>query len=867
MDANELRRCFTGFFVARDHVEVASAGLIPHHPSAPMFTNSGMMQFVPYFLGEEAAPQPRATSVQKCVRAGGKHNDLDAIGRSARHMSFFEMLGNFSFGDYFKAEAIPWAWELYTEVLGLDGDRLWVTVHVDDDEAEQIWRDAVGLPGDRIQRLDKDNFWEMGETGPCGPSSEIFWDHGPALGPEGGPASGGEDRYVELWNLVFPQYFRQLDGSLTDLPMRGIDTGAGLERNLAVLQGVHSVYETDVLAGLVERAQSVTGRRLGQDDQADVALRLLADHARTITFLVNDGVLPGNEDRGYVLRRIIRRAVRFAHLLGVDQLVTPPMISATIELMGDAYPEIRTNADTITGLVEREEGRFRQTLKTGSDLLDAELRSLAAGAVLPGEVAFRLHDTYGFPLDVTREVAAERDVVVDDEGFAAAMAAQRERAKAARKGGGVDEASLVTYREVLEAGGPTDFTGREEHASAATVVAVLAGPEGEDGPTVEVFLDRTPFYAESGGQVGDTGTIRTETGLVEVVDTTYALPGLHRHTGRVVEGEVTTGQAATAAIDDERRAAIRRNHTGTHLLHWALREVLGDHVKQQGSYVAPGYLRFDFSHHEGVTPDQLALVEDLANAEVLGNDPVRHYETTKAEAVALGAIAFFGDKYGDVVRVLEAGRHSVELCGGTHVRATGDIGPIRITSEGSIGANQRRIEATTGTGTLALVRANEQRLAQAASVLGVNPDEIVEGAERRAAELKALRDELKALRTVAAGAGAGALAAEAVDGVVVARRDDVERDALRDLALAVRDQPGVRAVVLGGTPPGGGVALVAAVEKGSGMVASELIRPAAKVVGGGGGKDPIVATAGGRDPSKLDEALDLARTAAGLPVA
>ena len=867
MDANELRRCFTGFFTARDHVEVASAGLIPHHPSAPMFTNSGMMQFVPYFLGEEAAPQPRATSVQKCVRAGGKHNDLDAIGRSSRHMSFFEMLGNFSFGDYFKAEAIPWAWELYTEVLGLDGDRLWITVHVDDDEAEQIWRDGVGLPGDRIQRLDKDNFWEMGETGPCGPSSEIFWDHGPAFGPEGGPARGGEDRYVELWNLVFPQYFRQLDGSLTDLPMRGIDTGAGLERNLAVLQGVHSVYDTDVLAGLVERAQSVTGRRLGQDDHADVALRLLADHARTITFLVNDGVLPGNEDRGYVLRRIIRRAVRFAHLLGVDQLVTPPMISATIELMGDAYPEIRTNADTITGLVEREEGRFRQTLKTGSDLLDAELRDLAAGEVLPGEVSFRLHDTYGFPLDVTREVAAERGVAVDDGGFEAAMAAQRERAKAARKGGGVDEASLATYREVLEAGGPTDFTGREEPESKATVVAVLAGPDGEAGPTVEVFLDRTPFYAESGGQVGDTGTIRTETGVVEVLDTTYALPGLHRHSGRVVEGEVAAGQAATATIDDERRAAIRRNHTGTHLLHWALREVLGDHVKQQGSYVAPGYLRFDFSHHEGVTADQLALVEDLANAEVLGNDPVRHYETTKAEAVSLGAIAFFGDKYGDVVRVLEAGRHSVELCGGTHVRATGDIGPIRITSEGSIGANQRRIEATTGTGTLTLVRANEQRLAQAASVLGVNPDEIVEGAERRAAELKALREELKALRTVAAGAGAGALAAEAVDGVVVARRDGVERDAIRDLALAVRDQPGVRAVVLGGAPPGGGVALVAAVEKGSGMVASELIRPAAKVVGGGGGKDPIVATAGGRDASKLDEALDLARTAAGLPIA
>ena len=867
MDANELRRRFTGFFKDLDHVEVPSAGLIPHHPSAPMFTNSGMMQFVPYFLGEEDAPYKRATSVQKCVRAGGKHNDLDAIGRSQRHISFFEMLGNFSFGDYFKAEAIPWAWELYTEALGLDGDRLWVTVHVSDDEAEEIWRDTVGLPGTRIQRLDKDNFWEMGETGPCGPSSEIFWDHGPDLGAEGGPAHGSEERYVELWNLVFPQYFRQPDGSLSDLSMRGIDTGAGLERNLAVLQGVHSVYDTDVLFGLVERAQSVTGRRLGEDTQADVALRLLADHARTITFLVNDGVLPGNEDRGYVLRRIIRRAVRFAHLLGVEQLVTPPMIAATIELMGDAYPEIRTNQDTIVGLVEREEGRFRQTLKTGSDLLDTELRDLTEGAALPGEVAFRLHDTYGFPLDVTREVAAERGVTVDDEGFTAAMAAQRKRARGARKGGGVDESALVTYREVLDAGGPTDFTGREELRSEATVVAVLSGPGSDQGATVEVFLDRSPFYAESGGQVGDTGTIRTGTGVVEVIDTTYALPGLHRHSGRIIEGEVVAGQEATAAIDDERRAAIRRNHTGTHLLHWALRQVLGDHVKQQGSFVAPGYLRFDFSHHEALSADQLALVEDLANAEVLSNDPVRHYETTKAQAVELGAIAFFGDKYGDVVRVLEAGRHSLELCGGTHVRATGDIGPIRITAEGSIGANQRRIEATTGTGTLTLVRATDERVARAASVLGVNPDELVEGAERRVAELKALRDELKALRAVAAGAGAGVLAAEAVDGVVVARRDDVDRDALRDLALAVRDQPGVRAVVLGGAPAGGGVALVAAVDKGSGLVASELIAQAARAVGGGGGKDPVVATAGGRDPSKLDEALALARSAAGLPAA
>ncbi|MEX2660151.1 MAG: alanine--tRNA ligase [Acidimicrobiales bacterium] len=860
MDANELRRCFTEFFTARGHALVPSAGLIPHHPSAPMFTNSGMMQFVPYFLGEEAPPYRRAASVQKCVRAGGKHNDLDAIGRSQRHMSFFEMLGNFSFGDYFKAEAIPWAWELYTEVLGLDGDRLWVTVHESDDEAEQIWRDAVGFPAARMQRMGKDNFWEMGETGPCGPSSEIFWDFGPDHGPEGGPAHGGEDRYVELWNLVFPQYFRQPDGSLSDLPMRGIDTGAGLERNLCVLQDVTSVYDTDVLSGLVERAQSVTGRRLGDDPEVDVALKLLADHARTITFLVSDGVLPSNEDRGYVLRRIIRRAVRFAHLLGVEQPVTPPMIGACVELMGDAYPEIETGQDTITGLVEREEGRFRQTLETGSDLLESELATLGEGDVLSGEVAFRLHDTYGFPLDVTREVVAERGVGIDDDGFAAAMAAQRKRAKDARKGGGIDESAAGTYREVLESSGPTEFTGRDEVETKSTIVAVLDGGDG----AVEVFLDRTPFYAESGGQVGDTGTIRTDTGVVEIADTTYALPGLHRHSGRVVEGEVATGQAATAAIDDDRRAAIRRNHTGTHLLHWALREVLGEHVKQQGSYVGPGYLRFDFSHHEPVSADQLALIEDLANAEVLRNDPVRHYETTKAQAVELGAIAFFGDKYGDVVRVLEAGRHSVELCGGTHVRATGDIGPVKITSEGSIGANQRRIEATTGAGTLMLVRNTEHRLAQVAAALGVNPDDVVEGAERRAAELKALRDELKALRTAAAGAGAGALAGEAVDGVVVARRDGVERDTLRDLAVAVRDQPGVRAVVLGGSPPAGGVALVAAVVKDGDLKASDLIAQAARTVGGGGGKDPVVATAGGRDASKLDEALGQARAAAGL---
>jgi alanyl-tRNA synthetase len=863
MNADQLRRAWTDFFVAKQHTPVAASSLIPHHPTAPMFTNAGMNQFVPYFLGEEDPPfdPPRATSVQKCVRAGGKHNDLDDIGRSLRHLSLFEMLGNFSFGDYFKAEAIPWAWEFVTEVLGLDGDRIWVTVHVSDDEAESIWRDAVGFPGERIQRLDKDNFWEMGDTGPCGPSSELFWDFGESMGPAGGPENPAADqRYVEIWNLVFPQYYRQQGGELTDLARRGIDTGAGLERILGVLAGSPSLYAADTLAAMVERAQELTGRRIGEDPQSDIALRLLADHGRTMTFLVTDGVNPSNEERGYVLRRIIRRAVRFAYLLGVEQLVTPGLIDRTIEVMGDAYPELLAERSRVEGVITREEERFRQTLKTGVTLLDDALEQLAPGVALPGAVAFKLHDTYGFPLDVTKEVAAERDVAVDEAGFDAAMTEQRERARAARKAGTLDESTTARYREIVEQSGTTEFTGRQEYESKGRVLAVLDGDEG----TVEVFLDRTPFYAESGGQVGDTGTITTATGTAEVLDTTAALPGLHRHVARIVEGTITEGQEATAAIDAERRDAIRRNHTATHLLHWALREVLGKDVKQQGSLVGPDHLRFDFSHHQAVTPEELAQVEDLANAEVLHNDPVRHYETTKDEALAMGAIAFFGDKYGDVVRVLEAGRQSTELCGGTHVGATGDIGPIKIASESSIGANLRRIVATTGTGTLARFREEERQLASAAALLGVKPEEVVQGVEHLRGELKALRDELKALRREAAAGGAADLAAAAVDGVVVARSDGGSRDDLKDLAVAVRQQPGIRAVVLIGEPDAGGVALVAAVAKDSGLDAPSLIKQAANAVGGGGGGTGDIATAGGRDASKIDDALALARAAAGL---
>jgi len=819
-----------------------------------MFTNSGMMPFVPYFLGEEAVPYDpaRAASVQKCVRAGGKHNDLDAIGRSPRHLSFFEMLGNFSFGDYFKADAIPWAWEFVTEVLGLDGDRLWITCHDSDDEAEDIWADAVGVPRSRIQRLDKDNFWEMGETGPCGPSTEIFIDFGPDLGPEGGPANpAAEHRYVEIWNLVFTQYFRGADGGLTDLPARNVDTGAGLERMLAAAVGSSSLYAADTLSALVEEAQSVTGHRLGQTDFADIALRLLADHTRTATFLVADGVVPSNEDRGYVLRRIIRRAVRFAYMIDVEHLVLPPMVERCIGVMADAYPDLLTQKSLVLEMINREEERFRQTLARGSALLDSELEAVPAGGQLNGDVAFELHDTFGFPLEVTQEMAELREIAVDVDGFDAAMTAQRDRSRAsARKTGVAVGDDVDAERAVLSEFGPTEFVGRTDSTCAATVLAVVGNG---------VFLDRTPFYAESGGQVGDTGTISADTGTWQVVDTATALPGLVRHVVEIVDGSIEVGQVVAATIDEDRRAAIRRNHTGTHLLHWALREVLGDHVKQQGSRVDEGRLRFDFAHFAPITAEEMVEIEDLVNGEILSNAGVDHFETSMDEARTLGAIAFFGDKYGDIVRVLRAGAHSLELCGGTHVTALGDIGLLKVVSEGSIGSNIRRIEAVTGTGPITRLRSQDHLVSKVADALGVPVEDLVEGAQKRVGELKSMRDELKQLRRQLAGSQAEELAATAVNGVVVARVDADDRNEVRDLAVALRDRPGMRAAVLGASPGGKGVALVAAVTPESGLHASDLIAEAVALVGGGGGKSADLAMAGGKSPERLDEALDLVR--------
>ncbi len=879
MTAEELRKAFTGFFVDRGHTLVASEGLIPHHPAAPLLANAGMNQFIGILAGEQPAPDPpRATSVQKCFRTA----DIDIIGDTTRHLTFFEMLGNFSFGNYFKEHAIPYAWEVVTGVLDLDPKRIWVTVHLDDDEAEGIWRDVVGVPGERIQRMGEDNFWEMakGAAGPCGPCSELYWDKGDGHGAPGGPAGGGAERYVEIWNLVFMQYRRRPDGSLEDLPRRNIDTGAGLERILPIVQGVNSVFETDVLAPLVAAAAAAVGRNYGRDDQLDRSLRIMADHGRAMTMLINDGVFPSNEDRGYVLRRIIRRAVRHAYGLGVDTAVTPGLITTAIEVLGGAYPDLRANATAILDVAVREEDRFAHTLRAGSNLLDQELasaRSPAAseadsrlepgdGPVLSGAVAFKLRDTFGFPLELTLEIAAEHQVEVDVAGFEAAMNLQRTRARASRSRRAVSDVERVErYRLLLDDHGPTRFVGYAATESRGRVLAQfpIAGPQA-DARLIEIVLDVTPFYAEGGGQVGDTGLIVTDGGRAEVIDTTYAATGLWCHRARIVEGDIVEGEEATATVDTDRRAAIRRNHTGTHLLHWALRKVLGDHVKQAGSLVAPDRLRFDFSHYAAVTPDELDRIERLANNEILTNSAVRVTEMPMAEARDRGAIAFFGDKYGDVVRVVEAGAHSVELCGGTHVDALGSIGPVTILGETSIGANLRRIEALTGEPSLDRIRDDKGTLRAVAAQLRVAPAEIGDRVSRLIDDQKAAGDELRQLRRSEATGRAEGLAREAVDGVVVRRCDGTGRDDLRDLALAVRALPGIQAVVLGSVPDGGGVALVAAVAKGAGLVASDLLSEAARTVGGGGGKSADVAVAGGRHPERLDEALDQVRAAAAL---
>ena len=846
MEAAQLRQTFLNYFADRGHHLQPSASLIPQDPGL-LFTIAGMVPFKPYFIGEEVAPFPRAVSIQKCFRAP----DIDQIGTTARHLTFFEMMGNFSFGDYFKEDAIKFAWGLITEGFGLDPERLWVTVHTSDTDAAGMWRDIAGVPADRIQRLDEDNFWAMGDTGPCGPCSEIFYDKGPQFGADGGPAFGGDDRFVEFWNLVFMEFNRSGDG-LLELPRKNIDTGSGFERLLAILNNEESVFATDLFAPLIDTAQGIVGTSLGRDTATDISIRRIAEHGRAMTMLVGDGVLPSNEGRGYVLRRIIRRAILAARRNGNEGAITAALVAATIDKMGDAYPNLVKDRALIESTLQREEESFGRTLRAGLTLLtDALETSRESGAdTLSGETAFRLHDTHGFPIELTTEVVAESGLTVDIEGFNVAMAAQRERARASQRV--VRRGEEVEYRAIIEEAGLTHFVGRDasRYSTQSTVVAVL---DADDG-TSEVFLDSTPFYAEGGGQVGDTGVIVTESGRLDVRDTVNVGGGLFAHRG-VIDGAIVSGQLATATIDGERRESIRRHHTATHLLHAALRSVLGDHVRQQGSLVAAERLRFDFSHGGAIAIEELDAVTTEVNRHLWRDEDVETVDATRQEAEQMGAIAFFGDKYGDRVRVVRAGSSSLEFCGGTHVGSLGEIGQVQVVSEGSIGSNTRRIEAVSGSVAWRRTMDMEATLRRMSDILKSASDDVVGALERSLEKQRELEKELTALRQGALSQLAGDLRERAHDGVLTARVDGYSGDDIRTLALDLKAL-GVPRVCLASALPDGKVAVVVA--SAEGVSAVDVVKEIASLVKGGGGGSPQLATAGGRDATGIDDLLRLA---------
>ncbi|HEV3472758.1 MAG TPA: alanine--tRNA ligase [Actinomycetota bacterium] len=875
MSSRDIRSRFIQYFVEKGHTHVPSSSLVPANDPTLLFTSAGMVQFKDVFLGNETRPYKRATTSQRCMRAGGKHNDIDQVGRTARHLTFFEMLGNFSFGDYYKSEACRWGWELVTEGYGIDADRLWPTVYEHDDEAFDIWADEVGVPRERIIRMGKkDNFWSMGVAGPCGPCSEIACDLGPDFGDaaDNGPA-GNEERYVEIWNLVFMQNDcnSQIE-PVAELPKKNIDTGAGLERIAMVLQQTRTVFETDVLAGLVEQASELTGKSYGKDERDDIALRIIADHARSVSFMLTDGILPSNEERGYVLRLIMRRAIRHARLLGRDGPILDHMIDATAELMGDAYPELVERKDLALEVAAREEERFDATLKQGSALLEDEIERLKREGAkeLTGEIAFRLHDTWGFPVDITTEIAAESDLAVDRVGFDRLMSEQRERARAARKG---DEAGLAADAALAlaDATGPTEFVGYEHLEAPARIVGIVAGASSlavaHEGDEIELVIDPTPFYAEGGGQVGDRGWIRGVNGRGEVLDTQRIVPGVTGLRVKVTAGELTVGDEVAAGVDRRWRTGAERAHTATHILHWVLRDRLGEHAHQAGSLVEPGRLRFDFNHFDALDEDQVGDIASEIQQRVLTDDFVRSFETTYEFARSIGAMAIFGEKYGDFVRVVEIGEYSKELCGGTHVPHTSRIGVVAVTSEGSVGANLRRIEALVGDEGLEHLRRRAHALERIAASLKATPDEVAERVEKLVATQKDMERRLAAVERQNVSEDAAALATEAIDvngsRLLVVRRDG-DVDALRSLAQTLKGRIGSGIVILG-TAQAGRANLIGAVTKDlveRGVSAREILATGSKLLGGGGGGKPDLAISGGPAAEKLDEALEAVSRAA-----
>jgi alanyl-tRNA synthetase len=864
MKAAEIRQTFLKFFESKGHTIVASSPVVPGDDPTLLFTNAGMNQFKDVFLGFDKRPYTRATTAQKCIRAGGKHNDLENVGYTARHHTFFEMLGNFSFGDYFKRDAIQYAWELLTGHFKLPASKLWVTVYAEDDEAYDIWHKDVGVPAERIVRIGdnkgaryaSDNFWMMGDTGPCGPCTEIFYDHGEGIpgGPPGSPDEDG-DRYIEIWNNVFMQFNRDEAGVMHKLPKPSVDTGMGLERIAAVLQHVHSNYEIDLFVALLAAAkQAVDAAGAGDCDKDSPSLKVIADHIRACAFTVADGVIPGNEGRGYVLRRIARRGIRHGYKLGARKPFFFSLVRELVNQMGEAYPELRQNEARITEVLKQEEERFFQTIAHGMEILEG---ALAGGTKqLDGELAFKLHDTYGFPLDLTADVCRERGVTVDSAGFDAAMTRQREQARAAGK---FKMAAGLEY-----SGTPTTFHGYEHlvHEGARVMAVYVDGspvPAARAGDDAVIVLDHTPFYAESGGQVGDTGELRNNTSRFLVEDTQKIQADVFGHHGRLVEGEIKVGDTLNARVDGEQRAKTVRNHSATHLMHKALREVLGAHVQQKGSLVNAERTRFDFAHNAPMTEEQIRKVEALVNAEILANAGTQARILPIDEAQKLGAMMLFGEKYGDEVRVLDIGS-SRELCGGTHVARTGDIGLFKIVAEGGVAAGVRRVEAVTGENALAYLQGLEATVNQLAGTLKATATEVPNRVVQVLDQVRALEKELAALKGKLASAQGDELLSQAVDvkgiRVLAATLDGADAKTLRETMDKLKDKLKTAAIVLAAVD-GGKVQLAAGVTSDSTakVKAGELVNFVAQQVGGKGGGKPDLAMAGGTDASKLSQAL------------